>query len=84
MKNKLYLISQDFNADYDTYDSFVVSHSSESKARSIHPAGGSHEMQEFRSGTWCSLKDVDRLTVQLIGETEIKAGTVVISSFNGG
>ena len=35
---KLYLISQDVNTGYDTYDSAVVSAKSEADARTIHPS----------------------------------------------
>ena len=35
---KLYLISQDVNDGYDTYDSAVVAAESEEDARSIHPS----------------------------------------------
>ena len=35
---KLYLISQDVNNDYDTYDSAVVVAKSEQDAREIHPS----------------------------------------------
>lgn len=34
----LYLISQDVNNDYDTYDSAVVAASNEEDARNIHPS----------------------------------------------
>ncbi len=34
---KLYLISQDINSGYDSYDSAVVSAESEEDARKIHP-----------------------------------------------
>jgi hypothetical protein len=34
----IYLISQDKNSDYDTYDSAVVAAESEQDAREIHPS----------------------------------------------
>ena len=35
----LYLISQDINTGYDTYDSAIVAAESEQAAREIHPSG---------------------------------------------
>jgi hypothetical protein len=35
----LYLISQNVNNDYDTYDAAVVAANSEDEARLIHPCG---------------------------------------------
>jgi hypothetical protein len=34
----LYLVSQDINTGYDTYDSMIVSAESEIDARNIHPS----------------------------------------------
>jgi len=39
---KLWLLSQDKNNDYDTYDSCVVVAENEEDAKSIHPDGNSH------------------------------------------
>ena len=84
MKNKLYLVSQDFNSGYDTFDSFVMSHSSESEARATHPRGEGYTLQELFSYSWCTLNDKEKLKVVVIGETDIEAGTILIASFNAG
>lgn len=70
---RLWLISQDVNDGYDTYDSAVVAAATEDEAR--HSDVGSAQ-------TWCSPEHV---TVKLIGEAAegIPAG-VVLASFNAG
>lgn len=82
----LYLIKQDVNNDYDTYDSAVVIASSEEEARTIHPDGyrwlSTGWSGWMGDGTWCNPEDV---TVRLIGTaTSGKIGDVVVSSFNAG
>lgn len=41
---KIYLISQDTNPGYDTYDSAVVCAENEQQAQKIHPKGGEYEL----------------------------------------
>ena len=36
----IYLVSQDVNTEYDTYDKFIVIAGSEGEARATHPGGG--------------------------------------------
>ena len=85
---KIYLISQDVNNDYDTYDSAVVCAENEEDARKINPTGG-EDITDTPDidGTpyfysWCFLKDVK---AEYIGEAkeESKRG-VVCASFNAG
>ncbi len=83
---KLYLIKQDSNCDYDTYDSAVVIATSEEEAKSIHPGGA-----RWENGQWTAdwgLMDwtvPDNVTVTCIGDaTQGKAGDVVCASFNAG
>jgi len=45
----LYLISQDKNSDYDTYDSAVVAAKSHTDARNIHP---SSFVTHITDGVW--------------------------------
>lgn len=45
----LYLISQDFNNDYDAYDSAVVAAKSPKDARTIHP---SEYVTHVNNGKW--------------------------------
>lgn len=46
---KIYLLSQDRNSWYDTYDSCVVCAESEEEARTIHP---SEFVTHYRDGKW--------------------------------
>jgi hypothetical protein len=93
---KLWLISQDENDDYDTYDSAVVAAETESEARSIHPGDNQLSLKngkwvgtrpdgteyESYSGTWSR---TDAVKVEYIGEA--KEGTekgIICASFNAG
>lgn len=51
----LYIISQDINNDYDTYDSAVVCAEDEEDAREIHP---SEYITHHRDGTWYMTRKV--------------------------
>ena len=77
---KLYLLSQDVNDNYDTYDSCVVVAESEEDAVTMKP----HDMYSlFDCGLndmWCEIKDVQ---VEYLGETKLERG-VVCASFNAG
>lgn len=77
----LYLISQDVNNDYDTYDSAVVAAKNEEMARNTIP-GGLHNTFEHNC-SW--VRSPDQVKVELIGKA--KAGTkpgVICASFNAG
>lgn len=77
----LYLISQDKNCEYDTYDSAIVAASSSEEARSIHP-GGNEFWDKEKNYTW---SESSHVKVELIGTTDkFEAGTVIIASFNAG
>lgn len=91
----LYLIEQEVNNIYDTYDSAVVAAESEEEARNIHPSefykshkngwlfrdSNPREVEET-TYDWCSKSDVQ---VRLIGTTETEeSGTVICASFNAG
>jgi len=76
---KLYLISQDENSDYDTYDSAVVAAQDAHHASLIAPGGsfgGNY-------GSWCSAPD--KVSVKYLGAAAagIPAG-IVLASFNAG
>lgn len=92
---KLYLLSQNVNNGYDTYDSCVVCATSEDEARTTNPGGfrkwhdgtwwfqftdGKEEKGEDH--TWCLPDDVK---VEEIGEAndDVALG-VVCASFNAG
>ena len=77
-KMKLYLISQNENDDYDTYDSAVVVAYNVADARRIHPSGEENRTSE----DWTSFENVH---VEYLGEAvpELERG-VVCASFNAG
>ena len=73
----LYLISQEKNPGYDTYDSAVVAAPDEETARAMEP-----REKAWSAGSWAAPVDVK---VQFIGVA--KNGTeqgVVCASFNAG
>ena len=90
----LYLLSQDENKGWDTYDCAIVAAESEEEARKICPSG----RYEWRDG-WCYdylptrrysprsdwANDIANISVKLIGVAEptVVRG-VIISSFNAG
>lgn len=80
----LYLVSQEQNDDWDTYDSFVVCAPDELTARQTHPSSGfpNKEWQKQFS-SWCSGPEF--VKVQLIGVADVltPAG-VICASFNAG
>ncbi len=78
----LYLLSQDENTDYDTYDSVVVAAKDENEARLIHPDGDNAEWG-CRYPAWAS--SPEKVTVTKIGKAsdDVQLG-VVLASFNAG
>jgi len=79
---KLFLLTQDANGGYDTYDSCVVSAESEEDAKKMNPNGGETTNKDEDYGTWTTLKNVD---VEYIGEAkEGSEPEVICSSFNAG
>ena len=92
----IYLVEQDVNNGYDTYDSFVVVAENEEIAKHTSPSGlyvWKNEVWNFcySDGTcepssqlnWCLPSDVK---VTLIGEADKKytETTVLLASFNAG
>ena len=79
----LYLISQDKNENYDTYDSAIVAARTNKEARMIHPDGSNNwDGKDGYYGSWTSVENVK---VKLIGVA--KKGTtkgVVLASYNAG
>lgn len=80
---KLYLIKQNVNDDYDTYDSAVVAAESKRAARFIHPCGNdSWDGKNGAHGTWANANNVE---VQYLGEASIEINRgVICASFNAG
>lgn len=78
----LYLISQDVNKEWDTYDSAVVAAESEKAARLTHPAGVSWDGKKGDyDGTWCAVTDVK---ATLLGISVPGISGVICASFNAG
>ena len=77
---KLYLISQDENDNYDTYDSAVVAARDEEDARQINPGG---DWSKTKYVSWCS--SPDKVIVRLVGEAapDVPRG-LILASFNAG
>ncbi len=78
----LYLLSQNENNGWDTYDSCVVVASSPEEARLIRPDGSNWEGDLTYKG-WAF--SPDKVIVTLIGTAiDQELGSVVIASFNAG
>lgn len=77
----LYLISQNENNSYDTYDAAVVAAESEDEARQIHPSYPNGWLH--KSNTWATVPE--NVSVRLIGgATEGTKAGEILSSFNAG
>lgn len=74
---KLFLLWQDVNNDYDTYDSCLVAANDAEDARTIQPSES--------AAMWDSWADAEHIQCRCIGEAAewIKRG-VIIASFNAG
>lgn len=79
----LYLISQEVNNGYDTYDSAVVCADSEDEARHIHPRGIDPKSWEFIFPCWANTPE--EVSVELIGTADDNiTNGVILASFNAG
>lgn len=78
---KLWLLTQDIETGYDTYDSCVVVAADEEQARHITP-DVSWERSRFHS--WAH--EPSQVSAKLIGTAldDQEAGTIILSSFNAG
>lgn len=78
----LYLIWQEENNDYDTYDSAIVCAKNGDEAVKIHPSGYQKNWKEFNE--WASAPE--KVYWKLIGTaaSDIDEGIVVLASFNAG
>lgn len=79
----IYLLSQEINFDYNTYDSCIVCAENEDEARNIHPDENYGWESVIKS--WVQENEKDKITVELIGKANknIKKG-VILASFNAG
>lgn len=95
----IYKVEQDWNNDYDTYDSFICVAENEQAARETHPSSFvTHHKEgkwygtytkggeyELDSHDWVKFEDIDRLKVALIGvANEDQNAGVILASFNAG
>lgn len=76
---KLFIISQDINNDYDTYNAAVVAAHDEEDARSIHPNGWQTAGDKF-DYSWVHPSQVH---VKYLGETDEERGVVIASFYAG-
>ena len=72
----IYLISQNVNDGYDTFDAAVVAAPDEETARNMKPGGSDYDLD-----TWCKPEHVK---VELIGTTERQHRYIFLASFNAG
>ena len=83
---KIFLVSQNQNDGYDTYDSFVIVCNNEDEARNTNPEGavwdGKTDVFYFNRSVWVEPSEVN---VSLIGMTDLyNENTIICSSFNSG
>ena len=96
--NNLYLIIQDKNSDYDTFDSAVVCAKNKEEAKTIHPntsykwhdnswyfqyADKTESRESSSTYDWCKPKYVNVIKIG-VANKNIKSGEVICSSFNAG
>ncbi len=80
---KLYLLAQDDNNDYDTYDSCIVCAENEEDAKTITPNGGVYTEPVGQYTDWAKSKD--NIFCEEIGEANDKqVRGVILASFNAG
>ena len=81
----IYLITQEINDGWDTYDSAVVVAESVDDARSIHPNGVDDTVMLTPENTWYSWPGQEDVQVKEIGVIfEGMERGVVCASFNAG
>jgi len=94
---EIYLLEQNWNNDYGTYDSFVVIAENEKEARLIHPSmyvthikdkqwmGTNTKGGEFKQNSrdWVQLDEIERIKITHIGKaTDKQEKGVLLASFN--
>lgn len=81
-KLNLYLISQDINNGYDTYDSIIVCAENEEEAKMIKPNG---ELLEDDDYSWVNLSQINKLKIEFLGVANkgIEKG-IILASFHAG
>ncbi len=84
MRLYLWVIERRSSVGYDEYDSAVVVARNEKDARQIHPSGNKNERHDVWGwGGWAA---PDEINVTKVGTAapELKAGTVIVASYNAG
>jgi hypothetical protein len=87
MRLKLYLLTQNDNNGYDTYDSCVVCAKDEKEAKKISPEGGIFVEAEGKKRFWYTswAKKASSITCEEIGTAnENQKKGVILASFNAG
>ena len=81
----LYMISQNDNTGYDTYDSAVVCAEDENEAKKISPSPVSGQEHNFSRDNFSWASSIDRVDVEFVGIAgpNQKKG-LILSSFNAG
>jgi acetone carboxylase gamma subunit len=81
----LYLLTQNANEKYDTYDSCIVVADSEDEARYIHPSAYCKDANWYEFKNYTSWTHPINVGVEFIGVAvpELRKG-VVLASFNAG
>jgi|APFre7841882793_1041355.scaffolds.fasta_scaffold00214_1 hypothetical protein len=82
---KIYLLSQEQNQRYDSYDSVVVVAKDEESARLIQPTGNdTWDDEDYHSIWWC--KSPEDVKVEFIGtyKGKEKLPHVILASYNAG
>lgn len=83
-KLKLYLIFQNQNHTWDTYDSAVVATTSEERAKNTDPSTGNPVKDWNRLfSSWCSSPEHVSVVYLGVAEKSVEEG-VVCASFNAG
>jgi hypothetical protein len=81
----LWLISQDQNTGYDTYDSAVVCAETEEDAKRIHPDGRVNDKPERKDfSDWAPPEKVRAAILASSPAYGVEAGAVICASFNAG
>ena len=81
---KLFLINQDVNTAYDTYDSAVVYAEDKEAARLVHPDDSQNPWngEDITWATWCTAKDVKVTEIGLCHPSQLGTSGVICASFN--
>jgi len=79
---KLYLLSQDDNHNYDTYDSVLVCAENEEDARTITPNGDTFKENEQYTSWARSASSISCQEIGTANEGQVRG--VIIASFNAG